>query len=79
MTTKKLIEMIQAADPGGNRQVYVQRDPEGNGYEAARSTWCGAVDKDGEVGLDHLTEVDRALGYTEEDVKKGKKVLVIAP
>jgi hypothetical protein len=79
MTTKKLIEMIQEADPTGTRQVYVQRDPEGNGYEAARTAWCGAVNTHGDVGIDHLTEADRALGYSEEDVVKGKKILIIAP
>jgi hypothetical protein len=79
VTTKKCIEMMQAADPEGTRQVYLQRDSEGNGYEPARTTWCGGVDKHGDVGLDHLTEADRALEYTEEDVKKGKRILVIAP
>jgi hypothetical protein len=41
--------------------------------------WCGAVDRHGDVGLDSLTEADIEAGYTKEDVKKGKKILIIAP
>jgi hypothetical protein len=79
ITSEKLIEMIKASDPTGKRVVYVQRDPEGNGYEPASSVWCGAVNTHGDVGIDSLTEEARRIGFREEDVIKGKKVLVVAP
>lgn len=79
MNSAKLIEMIKAADPGGTRQVYLQRDPEGNGYDTCYGVWAAVIDKHGEVGMESLTEADRKAGFTDEDVKKGKKILVIQP
>ena len=79
MTTAKLIEMLKAADPDGTRQVYIQRDPEGNGYESARYCWTGAINKRGDVGIDALTESDIKAGYRDVDVIKGKKILIVAP
>lgn len=79
MTTAKLVKMIQDADPSGKRTVYLQHDPEGNGYSPANAMWRAAVNSHGDVGLDELTASDRKRGFTEGDVVKGKKIVVIVP
>jgi hypothetical protein len=79
MTSEKLIEMIREADPTGKRQVYLQIDSEGNGYNPVYGVWACGMDSNGDVGYEKLTDALREQGYTEEDVKKGKKILVIQP
>lgn len=79
MTSEKLIQLIREADPSGKQQVYLQRDPEGNGYEPCYGVWAAGMDRRGDVGMRSLTAEDREAGFTDEDVKKYKKIVVIQP
>lgn len=79
MTSAKLIELIKAADPTGKRKVILQRDSEGNGFEECYGVWAAAQNSHGDVGYESLTEKQRDAGYGDDDIVKGKKVLVIQP
>ena len=79
MTSAELIELIKQADPKGNRQVILQRDAEGNGYEPLYGVAKRAMNKRGDVGYESLTAAQRAEGYSDEDIVKGEKVLVLQP
>lgn len=79
MKVKELIKLLQKENP--ERIVVMASDAEGNSYSPldgistaaykAETTWSG------EVGLEKLSEEDRAAGYTEEDVLEGGKPCVI--
>lgn len=79
MTVGELIELLQDADPSGDRLVVMAKDSEGNHHSPLYSAWCGAYLPDstysGEVGLEHLDPIDIRHGYTEEDVLQGDEVV----
>ena len=80
LSTGELIKLLQKADPGGRRKVWLQRDSEGNGYEPVYGVWGNAaVNTWGEVGYGKLTKELKDAGYTKEDIKKGRKIVVIQP
>lgn len=79
MTTKRLIQLLQEADPEGTRSVILQGDPEGNYYHDTHSVWTGAINKRGDVGLEKLLPEDVEQGYTRDDVVKGRKAVIIVP
>jgi hypothetical protein len=78
MTVKQLIERLNQVE-NKNRIVVMSRDPEGNGYAPLSVVDEGSAYKDGEVGIETLTEDDRKQGYSEEDVLKGRPALVLWP
>jgi hypothetical protein len=67
----ELIEELSKLD--GELVVVMSQDSEGNGYGRLRVVEAGsAFDVErGEVGLQELTEDDRAAGYGDEDVMAG--------
>ena len=81
MKVKELIAELQEQDP--EREVILQKDSEGNGYEYLYSIWSGAYrPNEREAGLDELTEEDRENGYCEDDVydEEGDvKVVILTP
>ena len=67
MTIKELIEQLLTLDQ--NRIVVMSRDQEGNGFKELCDIETAAYDsKSEEIGLESLTDKDRARGYSEEDV-----------
>lgn len=80
ITVKQLIEEFGKLDQ--NRIVILQKDEEGNGYGKLWGIYNAAAryeQNEWIVGLEELTEKDKEMGYTEEDVIKGKKVVVLVP
>ena len=67
MNVGELIEKLSKLSP--KTQVIISSDPEGNDFlplsEVERT---GYIPQYGEIGLLELTDEDRRLGYTEEDV-----------
>lgn len=72
MKIKELIEELQKQDP--EREVILQKDPEGNGHSPFSSCYTGSYVPDstysGSPYLEELTEALKKMGYTEEDVCK---------
>lgn len=77
MNIKALKELI--ADLPDSTIVVLSRDEEGNGFCEASGFSLQYNYKDGEIGLAKLTEEDKEKGYTEGDLLKGKKALVLWP
>lgn len=71
MTVKELISLLQAIDEP-DRVVIMAKGAEGNSHSPlfCMST-CAFRYEDNEVGLEELTDGDRAVGYTEEDLLEG--------
>jgi hypothetical protein len=76
MTVRELTALLAEHDQ--DRIVVLSRDAEGNGYSPLCAIGTGAYRR-GEVGLEVLTEEDRRLGFTEEDVMRGAKALILTP
>lgn len=76
MTVEQLIKKLQAHDP--KRIVVMSIDEEGNGFTLLRDLGTSAY-KDGEIGLESLTQKDINAGFSEEDILKGKPALVLWP
>ena len=77
MIVRELIKQLKGFD--GDLLVVISRDSEGNGFVASDRIGFGAY-RDGKVGLERLTEQDKAKGYTEDDViKDGKPCIVLWP
>lgn len=82
MTVKELIERLQNEDP--DRIIICQKDSEGNGYSPLSDMWTAGYKAtstwDGEVGMEKLTDEERKIGFTDEDViKDGVPALVLVP
>ncbi len=81
MKVKQLIKLLQKEDP--DRIVVVASDAEGNNYSPLSDITTGAYDPEttysGVYGLEKLTKAGIKLGYSEEDVIKGKKALCLHP
>jgi hypothetical protein len=78
MTVQELIAELQQLSP--EALVVLQRDPEGNGYAPMSYCWSGAYeDEYGQAGLSELTDEDRAAGYSELDVVRGKPAIIFCP
>ena len=78
MTVRELIALLGTHDP--DRLVVLSRDAEGNGYEPLRIVATAAYDEaEREIGLEVLTDDDRAAGYGEEDVGRGVPAVVLWP
>lgn len=84
MTVKELIEQLKEVEDL-NIEVYIQKDPEGNGYYQ-----CSGVDDNcaleddntynpESVGLFKLSEERRRQGYSAEDASDGPRIVVIFP
>ncbi len=73
MTVKELVALLNTQD--GGRLVVLAKDEEGNGFsplaEAATGAYRAESTYHGRVGLERLTEADRADGYDECDVVAG--------
>jgi len=77
MRVKDLVKQLSKLDQ--NKIVICQSDPEGNNFSPLYSIWEGAY-KNGEAGIDELTDEDLENGYTDEDViKNGKKAIFLVP
>ena len=78
MKVSELIELLKKCNP--NEIVIMSSDGEGNYYRI-----LGGIDKtscwDGEnVGLRELTDEDRKIGYSEEDVlEDGVNCVILFP
>lgn len=70
MTVQGLIEVLRSYDP--EALVVMARDAEGNSYSPLSAHAVMSYDAEtpcsGEVYLENLSDNDRALGYTEEDL-----------
>lgn len=81
MKVKEFIKLLSKED--GDREVIIQKDPEGNGHSPFSSFWTGAYLADstwsGDVGLEQLTDEDIEDGYSQEDVIKGIPALILVP
>lgn len=81
MKIKELLEILRSENP--DREVILSSDGEGNNYSPLYCCNLGNYSSDsessGQVGLEKLTEEDKEAGYTEEDILKGKPVIVLYP
>lgn len=82
MKVRELIELLQQEDP--EREVILSRDAEGNGYspcdgEFGTGAYRPTTAWSGEYGIEALTDVLEAGGYTDEDVVEGIPALVLYP
>lgn len=82
MNVGKLIELLKKEDK--DRLVVMSSDGEGNNYSPFSDLSTGAYEADstwsGEVGLQKLTDVHKAEGYTAEDVMiEGVPALILWP
>lgn len=81
MKVKELIKLLEKEDE--NRIVIMSSDGEGNSFSPLCDISTGAYLADssysGEVGLEKLTPEAIKDGYTEEDVIKGEKALILYP
>lgn len=86
MTVKELIAILQEIDiiSGGDRQVIMSSDAEGNNYSPLSQIHIMAYrptcSYSGEVGLEELTDKDREMGCEEEDViVDGQPAIIFYP
>ena len=82
MKVKELIKILKEVDP--DRLVIMSRDSEGNNHSSLYNYWLGAYEDEspwgGNVGLEYLTEEDKDLGYTEDDVLvNGRPAIIFVP
>ena len=81
MTVEELITKLQKLDK--DRQVILSRDAEGNSYSPLCLLQVAAyrpVAYGIEIGLETLTDKDRAMGYEEADiVQDGQPALLLFP
>ena len=78
MKVKELITRLQELD--GDRIVILQGDSEGNSYRQLSDLWTGVYSYTwGECGPETLTDANIEEGYTEEDMIKGEKAVILAP
>jgi hypothetical protein len=76
MTVGALIKLLEKEDP--KRLVVMSIDPEGNGFRELSGVERMSY-KDGETGLEKLTPGLRERGFTEADVLRGRKAIVLWP
>lgn len=79
-TVEQLIKDLQKSDP--KRMVILSSDPEGNSFSPLASSVydnCSFDEKSCEWGVEELTPELKKIGYTEEDIIKGKKAIVLYP
>ena len=63
-----------------DRDVILQNDSEGNGYNLVGGYWCGIYNREyDEVGLEKLTSELIEEGYTESDIKEGEPSIFLVP
>ena len=82
MKVTELIQQLILADPSA--EVILSRDAEGNSHSPLSSVWAGRYLAEstysGQVGLATLGEVDRAAGYSEDDVLlDGVSAVILGP
>ena len=77
MTVAELIEKLHECDQDAG--VLVSADPDSGEYlELDFVETELAVDEDGNVGVDMLTEELAKMGMTEDDVVEGQKVISLS-
>lgn len=86
MKTSELISMLQKSlEEDGDRHVILFAiDNESNSYSPLADYWTGSYVKktewSGDAYLDKLTEIDKELGYTQEDVREnGELAIFLSP
>ena len=78
MKVKKLIKALRDFDQ--DAVIILAKDPAENAHSPLCDMWFGSYSaKRGIVGLQELTEELAAEGYTEDDVLKGKKAVILIP
>jgi hypothetical protein len=79
MKVKELIKILQTQDP--DDLVVLSSDGEGNSYSLLGDVTDNATfdKKEQEIGIFKLTEELERQGYTEEDIGRGKKCIVLYP
>lgn len=82
MKVSELIQELMRADPIA--EVILSRDAEGNSHSPLSSVWAGRYLPEstysGRVGLATLSEMDRARGYSEDDVLfDGVPAVILGP
>ena len=76
MNVRELIELLQKED--GERLVVLAIDEEGNGFRPLADVATAAY-RDGETGIEELTDEFREQGFSEEDVMRGIPAVVLWP
>lgn len=77
-TVKDLITILKSIE-NKDRVIILSRDEEGNGFAPLAELWASAY-KDGDVGIEELTQKLEEQGYSEEDViKNGQPCVVFWP
>lgn len=75
----KVKDFIKKFGNDPERIIVLASDAEGNSYSVLGGGYEYTY-KDGEIGLEKLTEKDKKAGYSEEDVLEGgKKAIVLFP
>jgi hypothetical protein len=75
----KASNLIKILEQHPDREVILSKDSEGNGFSKCDDYFVGKYN-DGEIGMESLTEKQKAEGYTDEDVMKGGvKAIVLFP
>jgi len=77
ITVKKLRDLLRDID--GSRVVLLSIDEEGNGFNELRSVSRNCVTGNGQIKLEKLTPDLEKLGFTNEDVGKGKPAIILWP
>ena len=78
VTVQQLMEKLSAVDP--KRVVILASDAEMNGFHPLTNALIEGSYKNGEFGLENLTDEERKLGYTEEDIiKDGMPAVILVP
>ncbi|MDD5193040.1 MAG: hypothetical protein PHF67_00475 [Candidatus Nanoarchaeia archaeon] len=79
MKVKRLIEILQKMDP--ERLVILSSDPQGKSPAPLNSVEDNASYNPSKrkVGFEKLDDELLALGYSQEDVVKGRKAIVLYP
>ena len=80
MTVKELINALSECDP--KAIVIMSGDEEGNDFHDIHEVNDSGMvwnQQDQELGLSKLTDEAKQVGYTEDDVIKGRKAVVLWP
>jgi hypothetical protein len=77
MLVKDLIKELQKLEP--DRLVILSSDEEGNSFSPASEDYSLGNYADREFGLEKLTEENKKLGFTDEDILPGQKAVCLYP
>ena len=72
----KAKDLIKILEKHPDRIIVLSKDSEGNDFKECDDFFIGAY-KDGEIGLEGLTEKQKKQGYSEEDVMKGGVAAIV--